>query len=95
MTRDEILQVVAAHRDALHSLHVLELSLFGSHARDEASPNSDIDFLVELDQKTFDAYMDLKEYLEVLFGQRIDLVMKSALKERLRESILAEAVRAA
>jgi hypothetical protein len=87
--------MVAEHRDELHALHVRELALFGSHARDEASPTSDIDFLVELDEKTFDAYMDLKEYLETLFSRRVDLVLKSALKEGLRESILSEAVRAA
>ena len=57
--------------------------------------HGDIDFLVDLNPKSFDRYMDLKEFLESLFGRKVDLVMKSALKSRLRESILREAVRAA
>ena len=95
MTRNDILKTIDAHRDELRALHVRELALFGSFARDEASHESDIDFLVELDPKTFDAYMNVKEYLESLFRRRVDLVLKSALKERIRESILREAVRAA
>jgi predicted nucleotidyltransferase len=39
--------------------------------------------------------MDVKEYLESLFQTRVDLVLKSALKDRLRGAILSEAVRAA
>jgi predicted nucleotidyltransferase len=74
---------------------VSELSLFGSFARGEENNSSDIDFLVDLNPKSFDGYMDLKEFLESLFGRRVDLVMKSALKSRLPESILREAVRAA
>ncbi len=95
MTRDQILKTVASNRDRLRTLGVTELSLFGSFARDEASESSDIDFLVELSSKSFDRYMDLKEFLESLFGRRVDLVMKSAVKPRLRDSILREAVRAA
>jgi predicted nucleotidyltransferase len=95
MSRDFILRTIAEHRDALRKMHVRELSLFGSHARGDASPASDIDFLVELDDKTFDNYMDVKEYLESLFQTRVDLVLKSALKERLRDRVLREAVRAA
>lgn len=76
-------------------MHVAELALFGSFVRGEETPDSDIDLLVELDVKTYDNYMDLKEYLEALLGRRVDLVLKSALKPRLREPILREAVRVA
>lgn len=95
MTRDDILRMVRDNRDRLRQMHVRELSLFGSFARDEARDDSDIDFLVELDETTFDAYMSVKELLEQLLGRRVDLVMTSAIKDRLREAILSEAVRAA
>ncbi len=95
MTRDQILSAVDANRERIRAFGVSELSLFGSFARNEESSSSDIDFLVDLNPKSFDRYMDLKEFLESLFGRRVDLVMKSALKSRLRESILREAVRAA
>ncbi len=95
MTLQEILAAVRAHEARLRELHVRELALFGSHARGDATAESDFDFLVEFDRKTFDDYMAVKELLESLFSRRVDLVMKSALKPRLRDRILAEAVRAA
>lgn len=95
MTRDEILATVRRHDAALRELHVRELSLFGSYARGDAGEGSDLDFLVELERKSFDDYMAVRELLERLFGRKVDLVMKSALKQGLRERILAEAIRAA
>jgi len=49
---------------------------------------------VEFEHKSFDAYMDLKEFLESLFGCPVDLVLADSLKPRLRESILKETVHA-
>ena len=62
--------------------------------RDEALPSSDLDFLVEFDKQSFDAYMDLKAFLEELFGRPVDLVIADALKPRLRDPVLREAVHA-
>lgn len=95
MTREEILATVAAHRPHLRDLGVRELSLFGSYARGEASDRSDVDFVVDFDGSSFDRYMAVKELLESLFQRRVDLVMKNSIKGRLRDRILAEAVRAA
>ncbi len=95
MTRDEILATIHAHESELHELRVTELALFGSFARGDAAPDSDIDFIVEFEEKSFDNYMGVRELLEHLFGRKIDLVMKSAIKPRLKERILREAVRAA
>jgi hypothetical protein len=53
-----------------------------------------LDFVVEFERKSFDAYMDLKFLLEDLFGCSVDLVLKEAIKPRLREAILGEAVHA-
>jgi uncharacterized protein len=53
------------------------------------------DFLVEFYDKTFDNYLDTKQLLEMLFDRKVDLVIKSNIKPRLRERILNEAVRAA
>jgi len=95
MSRDDILRTIAAHQPRLRQLGVRELVLFGSYARGDENPSSDVDFVVDLTQKSFDRYMDLKELLEAVLGRRVDLVLKNALKPRLRESILREAVRAA
>lgn len=87
-----VLEQISLHREQLHRLGVRRLALFGSAARNEAGDASDLDFLVELERKTFDAYMDVKEFLERLFGRRIDLVTVDAVKPRLRSRILQEAV---
>jgi predicted nucleotidyltransferase len=94
-TRDGVLKVLEDHRASLRSLGALRLGLFGSTARDEAGPTSDLDFVVELDERTFDRYMDLKLFLEGLFGCRVDLVLAGSIKPRLRSTILHEAVYAA
>jgi predicted nucleotidyltransferase len=94
-TRDEVLQLLARNRDRIQSFGVRSLALFGSAVRNEATEASDLDFLVEFDRKTFDNYMDLKFFLEELLDRRVDLVLRDAVKPRLRESILSEAVHAA
>jgi predicted nucleotidyltransferase len=93
MRRDEVLAILQAHREDLRRLGVKSLFLFGSTARDEARPDSDIDLLVEFaGPATFDAFMDLKFYLEDLLGRRIDLVTSRALKPRIRPSVEREAI---
>lgn len=87
-----ILNVIHAQRPALRRLGVRRLGLFGSAARGEATDASDLDFLVEFDHKTFDAYMGVKELLEGLFQRRIDLVIAEAVKPQLRDHILRETV---
>lgn len=93
-TRDGILETLAAHADELKGLGAQTLALFGSLARGEGSDHSDIDLLVELQPKTFDAYMDVKLYLEGLLGRKVELVLADAIKPALRAGILAEAVHA-
>ena len=93
-TRDEVLATIDAHADELRRLGAKSLAVFGSIARGEGSDSSDIDLLVELQPKTFDAYMDVKLLLEQVLGRKVDLVLADALKPRLRPMILAEAVRA-
>jgi excisionase family DNA binding protein len=68
---------------------VKRIGVFGSAARGEAGPESDVDVLVEFEDPAFDRYMDLKFYLEDLFGRPCDLVLDESLKESLRESVRA------
>jgi len=89
---DEILKILQENREKIKSFGVRRLGLFGSVVRGEATEASDLDFVVELEPKTFDAYMDLKEFLENLFNCSVDLVLEDAIKPRLRVPILDEAV---
>jgi uncharacterized protein len=88
MKRDEVMQLLAAHREELARLGVRSLALFGSIAREEAGPTSDVDLLVEFEgAATFDRYMELEAYLEALLGCSVDLVTQRSLKPLLRSSV--------
>jgi len=94
--RQVVLKQLRDHIDTIHSFGVKSLALFGSVARDEASNTSDLDFLVEFEgTATFDRYMDLKFFLEDLFGKPVDLVTKRSLKPQIAESVLKEAINVA
>lgn len=71
---------------------VRRIGLFGSFARNNAGPDSDVDILVDLKDPTFDHYMDLKFYLEDLLHRRVDLVLCDAIKPRLKTIIEQEVV---
>jgi len=90
--KDDILDAVRREGQALRRLGVRRLALFGSAVRGDLRAESDLDFLVELQPKTFDSSMDVKEFLESHFSHPIDLVLRSALKPELRDGILREAV---
>ena len=94
LTTGDILRTLEEHASAIHRHGVRSLGLFGSRAQGTARMGSDLDFVVEFETKSFDAYMDLKAFLEQLFGSRVDLVLKDAIKPRLRERILREALHA-
>jgi predicted nucleotidyltransferase len=96
MRRTEALKIVAQHERELRDLGVRSLSLFGSVARDQAGPGSDVDVLVEFDGPVgFFHLFDVQERLESFFGCKVDLVTPGGLRPELRQGILAEAVRAA
>lgn len=90
----DVLRSLEEHRTTLKSLGVHRIGVFGSQARGDSRAQSDVDVLVEFrpSSKTFDAYLDLKSYLEKLLGRRVDLVVKEALKKAIRDEILSEAV---
>ena len=80
--------------DLCRKYSVRELSFFGSAARGEVRPDSDIDMLVEF---LADAGTDLVDYaglmldLSELLGRKVDLVSKNGLKPLIRDSVLEEA----
>ena len=73
---------------------VASIGVFGSFARGEGTDASDVDVLVDFQpgKKTFDNFMDLKFFLEDLFGRDVDLVTEQALKPRIKDSILKSVV---
>ena len=73
---------------------VRELAVFGSAARGETRPDSDVDILVlfeERAQATLFTLIELQAELSLLFGRPVDLVPKNGLKSALRQEVLADA----
>jgi uncharacterized protein len=96
MRRDEALALLREHKDELHRLGVQSLAIFGSVARDEAGPESDVDILVELGHPMgYFGFFDIQEYLQGLLERPVDLVTPEGLKRQLKDRILKEAVPAA
>jgi predicted nucleotidyltransferase len=94
VTRDAVLSRLSEHRTELTGLGVRSLELFGSVARGDARPDSDVDLLVEFDRLIgLFHFARVQRRLEEILGQRVDLVMKDAVKPQLRGRILAEASR--
>jgi hypothetical protein len=97
MNRDEVIGFLSSHRQELaeHFL-VRSLALFGSTARGEAGPGSDVDILVEFRETPgLQEYMRLKFWLEDNLGRPVDLVMEKALKSWARPVVEAELIRVA
>ncbi len=87
MRRDEVLRILDSCRQELSAFQIRSLALFGSVARDEAGPDSDVDFLVDFEgPPTFARFMDLKFFLEEALGQSVDLVTRRSLRDELRQS---------
>ena len=77
-------------------MNVRSLLLFGSVARDEAGPDSDVDLLVEFERSVgMFALTRLRDQLEQWLGKRVDLLTTDALKATIRDRVMREALRAA
>jgi len=91
-TKQEIFCRVQAHREAIRSLGVERLGLFGSFVRGEQGSQSDVDLLVRFrpEEKTFDNFMELAFLLEDLLQRRVELVTTEGLSPYLGPHILEE-----
>jgi predicted nucleotidyltransferase len=95
MKRAEVLKIIKEHRKEFDAYGVSSLAVFGSTARDEARPDSDVDILVEFSQSVgLFEFIRLKNRLEALLGLPVDLVTPDALRLEMREQILKEAIHA-
>lgn len=72
---------------------VRNIRVFGSVARGEASPDSDIDLLVDyVPGHGGFAFVEFCEQVEALFGRRVDVVTERSLHPRIRERVLLQAL---
>lgn len=91
MDLNNVLQFLESVSSTLRTVyHVGSIGIFGSYAKHTETSKSDLDVLVDFlpEGETFDNYMDLKFFLEDNLGLKIDLVVKSSLREEIRDSVL-------
>jgi len=91
ITKNDILMKLSDLKPFLNKNYsVKQIGLFGSFSDDSNTEESDIDLLVEFEKPIGWKYFSLEIYLENIFGRKIDLVTKNALKEQIKDSILSQ-----
>jgi predicted nucleotidyltransferase len=94
-TLDDVLRTLRLHLPELRERHgVRTLGVFGSYARGEQRPRSDLDLLVEFDARplTLIQVIALEQDLSDLLGVKVDLVEKKTLKPAIGRHILQEVI---
>ena len=92
-TKQEILASLERSKKALAGpFKVKRMALFGSWARGENRPDSDVDVLVEVDPSIGLGFVELGDRLEEMLGLRVDLVSSRAIKPRFWKEIEAELI---
>ncbi len=80
----EIRRCLAGAREELFRRYpIRRLGVFGSFARGDAHPDSDIDILVEFSEPVGFEIVDLAMELEALLGHKVDLVSRQGVRDRL------------
>jgi len=95
MRRDEVISKLRAHEAELKAAGILRLAVFGSVARGDNSPESDVDLLAEFDKTRHYTLLTMgriESRLADLLGTRVDLSSPEWLKESVKKQVLREAV---
>ena len=89
LTKNDVLLKLRELKPMLQKEYSIKrIGLFGSFSDNTHQESSDIDILVELEKPIGWKFFSLELYLAEIFGRKIDLVSKKALKEQIKESIL-------
>ncbi len=95
MDRDQVIATLRAYEADLHKAGVARLYLFGSVARQEARPDSDVDLFFDTDNPRFSLIelVDVQEQVSDILGTDTDVMTRASLHPMLRQRIEAEALR--
>jgi predicted nucleotidyltransferase len=95
MTAQEAIAVLLANREALLARGVRHAAVFGSVARGEGRPDSDVDILIDLDPDAMLGifeYVGIRRYISELFSDPVDVVDRRGLKPHVRPSAESDAI---
>lgn len=95
MNRQEIIATLKKSEPSLRARGVSHAALFGSRARGDNRPDSDIDIMIEFDPAahvTLFNYAGLKDYIASLFDGPVDVVNRDGLKPYVRPAATADAI---
>ena len=97
VTKQIALAKLRSYRKELEDAGITRVYIFGSVARGEAGPESDVDLLAEFDRGKRLTLLDvvgLEDRLSRLIGTRVDLVREGTLRPDVQEQVMSEAIRA-
>lgn len=94
MNRAELLAKLKELKPWLESQGISRVRLFGSYARDEARPDSDVDLLVEVSKPMGFQYFDIEEELGRRLGAKVSFASEEQLNRVIRRHALADAIEA-
>ncbi|HBG91904.1 MAG: hypothetical protein A3J81_01975 [Nitrospirae bacterium RIFOXYB2_FULL_43_5] len=93
---EEAKAILKEHKDeVIRKYRIIEIGIFGSFVRGEQKPRSDVDILVEFDDRNIPGLLKLSEmerYLRRLLKKKVDVVIKSGIRPELKKGILKEVV---
>jgi predicted nucleotidyltransferase len=87
-----IFEQLQLHGQTLKQFGVHQIGLFGSYAKNSATKDSDIDFLVDFvkEEKNLHNLVYLGDFLEKLFSRKVDIITPQGLSKHIGKYILAE-----
>jgi uncharacterized protein len=95
-SRDEVVARLRAHEAEIRGLGASALYVFGSAARDELTPESDVDVFIDYapgSDFSLVEWVRLDEYLPQLLGRKVDFTTRGGLHRRMRDEVEREALR--
>jgi predicted nucleotidyltransferase len=93
--RQEIIDRLRQNEAALRARGVSHAALFGSRARGDNRPDSDIDIMIEVDPAAgigVYEYVALKNYIAALFDRPVDVVSREGLKPYVKPAVTTDAI---
>jgi uncharacterized protein len=91
---NKILSILESQKDKLSYFGVKEIGIFGSYARGDQTPQSDIDIIVKFNdgKKSFKSFMKLSFFLQELFHKKVDLLTEKSISPFIKPYIDKEVV---